>query len=171
MKLLKVFGWVFVPYVMIFAQWKKIKLAPRVIGTIWSVIAVMFIVASLSNSNEDKATTAAGLAVKQGGDVVSSASVTGASKPSDAPTSKPTEQPKNKPTITKEEFEQVQNGMTYDEVTKIIGGPGEIMSEVGTKGDQFYTVIYMYKGESLGANANLTFQGGKLNAKAQFGLK
>lgn len=56
--------------------------------------------------------------------------------------------------------------------TEIIGGPGEIMSEVGQKGDDLYTVIYVYKGEgSLGANANFTFQSGKLQMEAQAGLK
>ncbi|WP_094549929.1 DUF3862 domain-containing protein [Petroclostridium xylanilyticum] len=78
----------------------------------------------------------------------------------------------NKPTITKDEFDKIQNGMTYEEVTKIIGGPGELVSETGEKGADFYTVVYQYKGEgSLGANANLIFQGGKLQSKAQFGLK
>jgi outer membrane protein assembly factor BamE (lipoprotein component of BamABCDE complex) len=87
-----------------------------------------------------------------------------------APTAPP--KPINKGTITKAEFDEIQNGMSYDQVSKIIGGPGEVMSEVGTKGEQFYTVMYMYKGEgSLGSNANLMFQDGKLNTKAQFGLK
>ncbi|MGG1516998.1 DUF3862 domain-containing protein [Paenibacillus oryzisoli] len=90
-----------------------------------------------------------------------------------APTPTPTPAPpKNKPSMSKAEFDQIQNGMTYAQVTEIIGGPGEIMSEVGEKGSEFYTVMYMYDGEgSLGANANLMFQGGKLNSKAQFGLK
>lgn len=78
----------------------------------------------------------------------------------------------NKPTISKDEFDAIENGMTYDEVTKIIGGPGEVISEVGKKGEQFYTVAYMFKGEgSTGANANFMFQEGKLETKAQFGLK
>lgn len=62
--------------------------------------------------------------------------------------------------------------MSYEEVTKIIGGPGELLSEVCKKGDKTYTVVYMFKGEgTIGANANFTFQGGKLLAKAQAGLK
>lgn len=78
----------------------------------------------------------------------------------------------NKPTITKAEFDKVQNGMTYDEITAIIGGPGEMLSESGNKGDQFHTVMYTYKGEGdLGANANFTFQGEKLQNKSQIGLK
>lgn len=91
--------------------------------------------------------------------------------PAPAPTPAP-EPPKNKPAMSKAEFDQIQNGMTYEQVTAIIGGSGEMMSEVGSKGDQFYTVIYQYEGEGdFGANANLTFQGSKLQMKAQFGLK
>ncbi|MEC0182475.1 DUF3862 domain-containing protein [Paenibacillus peoriae] len=78
----------------------------------------------------------------------------------------------NPGTITKTKYNKIKNGMTYEEVAKIIGGPGEALSEVGEKGDEFYTVMYSYKGEGgLGANANFTFQGNKLHAKAQFGLE
>jgi hypothetical protein len=62
--------------------------------------------------------------------------------------------------------------MTYEQVKEIIGTDGELMSESGDKGTEYYTVMYMWKGEgSSGANANFMFQGGKLNNKAQFGLK
>jgi len=72
----------------------------------------------------------------------------------------------------KAEFDQLKSGMSYKECTAIIGGPGEVVSESGSPGDQFYTVMYQYKGEGeLGANANLMFQGDKLANKAQMGLK
>lgn len=78
----------------------------------------------------------------------------------------------NKPTMTKAEFDQLKDGMSYEEATKIIGGPGEVMSESGSVGDPLHTVMYSYKGEGdLGANANIMFQGNKLNTKAQMGLK
>ena len=80
--------------------------------------------------------------------------------------------PQNKPTMTKAEFEQIQNGMTYPEVTAIIGGPGEMISELNAPGSPYYTVSYKYDGEgSIGANSMLMFQGGKMSTKAQFGLK
>ena len=85
-----------------------------------------------------------------------------------------TEQKKadNPPTISKSEFEKIKNGMTYKQVVEIIGGPGEVLSEAGEQGTEFYTVMYTYEGEgSIGANANFMFQGGKLQAKAQFGLE
>lgn len=78
----------------------------------------------------------------------------------------------NRPGLTKEKFERIQNGMTYEQVQEIIGTDGELMSEGGEKGTEFYTVMYMWKSVgSPGANANFMFQGGKLNNKAQFGLK
>ncbi len=78
----------------------------------------------------------------------------------------------NNPTITKAEYDKIENGMTYEEVVGIIGGKGEALSEVGEKGTAFYTVVYMFNGEGmLGANANFTFQNGKLMMKAQAGLE
>lgn len=79
---------------------------------------------------------------------------------------------KNSPKVSKAEFDQIESGMTYEQVKEIIGGEGEVISESGKPGDQFHTVIYHYEGEGeLGANASFTFQGGKLVNKAQFGLK
>lgn len=92
--------------------------------------------------------------------------------PAAKPAATPTPAAKNKPTMTKAEFDQLKSGMTYEEATAIIGGPGEVMSESGSKGEDLHTVMYQYKGEGdFGANANLMFQGNKLNNKAQMGLK
>lgn len=79
----------------------------------------------------------------------------------------------NEEGITLEEFNALKDGMSYEEVVKIVGGPGELQAESGTPGDELHTVSYMYEGEggTLGANANLMFQGDKLNMKAQAGLK
>jgi len=77
---------------------------------------------------------------------------------------------KNKPTISKSEFDALQTGMTYEEAVAIIGGEGELSSQVEIAG--YKTEIYMWKGEgSLGANANATFQNNSLSSKAQFGLE
>lgn len=78
----------------------------------------------------------------------------------------------NPSTITKAEYDKIENGMSYKQVQKIIGGPGEILSEGGEKGTEFYTIMVVYYGEgSIGANANFMFQGNKLINKAQLGLK
>lgn len=75
--------------------------------------------------------------------------------------------------ITLEEFNQVETGMTYEQVVEIIGTEGTVMSESDITGDgQYKTTIYSWEGEgSLGANANITFQAGKVVSKAQFGLE
>lgn len=91
-------------------------------------------------------------------------------KPKEEPEEK--KEPKVDPNISKAEFDKIENGMTYEQVVQIIGGNGEVMSEVGEKGTQYYTVMYMYEGEKgFGSNANFTFQNGKLQSKAQFGLE
>jgi len=60
--------------------------------------------------------------------------------------------------------------MTHEEVVAIIGNESELQSEAGD--GEYKTQMYTGKGEKgLGANANVTFQGDKVEAKAQFGLK
>ncbi|MFD0680518.1 MULTISPECIES: DUF3862 domain-containing protein [unclassified Paenibacillus] len=79
---------------------------------------------------------------------------------------------KPKTSITKTEFDKLESGMTYEQVTEILGTPGEVKSEVGFKGDKFHQIIYGYKGEGSGSSfAQLTFQANKLNSKMQVGLK
>ncbi|MEH6943185.1 hypothetical protein [Bacillus sp. JJ722] len=69
-------------------------------------------------------------------------------------------------------FQQIQTGMTLEEVTKIVGGEGEITSETGEQGTSLHTIVYSYQGKGdIGANAVLMFQGNKLINKSQYGLK
>jgi hypothetical protein len=89
-----------------------------------------------------------------------------------APTPAPAPAPVNSPTMSMAEFNAIQNGMTYEQVVQIVGGPGEKMSESGSPGQEYYTVMYMWEGDGgMGANANCMFQGGALMNKAQFGLE
>lgn len=77
---------------------------------------------------------------------------------------------KNLPDMSMDEFEQIKSGMTYEQVTAVVGSPGQIIVETGTPGNHFYTVTYQFKGEGNiwgNAKAQLTFQGGKLTTKAQ----
>ena len=77
---------------------------------------------------------------------------------------------KNSPKISKEEFEQLKPGITYEEAVSIIGGEGELMSEVDLGG--YNTKMYMWEGEGIiGANANASFQNNTLKTKAQVGLE
>ncbi|WP_316568842.1 DUF3862 domain-containing protein [Neobacillus sp. YIM B06451] len=72
--------------------------------------------------------------------------------------------------LTKEKFEQIKDGMTYEEVVKIVGAEGKVISETGDKGSQYHTVMYEFDTDGFMSNASMMFQGGKLINKAQFGL-
>ena len=77
---------------------------------------------------------------------------------------------KNSPKISKAEFEALETGITYEEAVVIIGGEGELSSQVNVAG--YDTKMYTWEGEgSIGANANATFQNNTLTSKAQYGLK
>lgn len=67
--------------------------------------------------------------------------------------------------LDKATFESFAQGIPVEEVQKAIG-VGEKMAEGSG------VVVYQYYGKgSIGANANFTFQDGKLVMKAQTGLK
>lgn len=143
----------------------------------WFWLIVVLVVAAIGNQggeNEATQTTTASPQQESASTTQETAQTaapaqTSAPAPEPAPAPQP---PENAPTMSKAEFEAIQNGMTYEEVVKIVGGEGELLSETGTKGDQFHTVMYKWDGEgSIGANANAMFQGGKMINKSQFGLK
>jgi len=71
------------------------------------------------------------------------------------------------PVVTMAEYQQISDGMTYDEVTAIIGAPGKELSSSNVAG--YSTVMYMWSNEG-GSNMNAMFQNGKLINKAQMGL-
>lgn len=78
------------------------------------------------------------------------------------------------PIVTKSEFSQIQNGMSYREVVAIIGAEGEELTSNTIEGvpgltDEIVTVMYMW-GNADGANMNAMFQNDKLIQKSQFGL-
>ena len=72
-------------------------------------------------------------------------------------------------TISADEFNKIKSGMTYKDMTEIIGGEGEVISEweIGN----IKTTMYKFNGSWFWSNANITVQNGKVMMKAQFGLK
>jgi len=72
------------------------------------------------------------------------------------------------PRMTYASFSRVREGMTYPEVAAIVGPPDEQISSVEIGGMR--TAMVGWKVGLMG-NANMTFQDGKLVAKAQFGLR
>ena len=70
------------------------------------------------------------------------------------------------PEISREEYDSLRNGMTYDEVKAAVGGPGTLTTDSNAN-----TKIYKWSGiGSSDSYAQLTFKSGKLAFKIQFGL-
>ena len=72
------------------------------------------------------------------------------------------------PVVTRAEYNQIQEGMTYAQVRGIIGAAGEELSRSDLAG--FTTVMYSWA-NSNGSNMNVMFQNDALVNKAQFGLQ
>jgi len=72
------------------------------------------------------------------------------------------------PVVTLAEYEQVREGMTYEQVRSIIGTPGQELSRSDLAG--YTTVMYSWSNPN-GSNMNAMFQNGRLVNKAQFGLR
>ncbi|MFJ7918979.1 DUF3862 domain-containing protein [Lysinibacillus fusiformis] len=73
--------------------------------------------------------------------------------------------------LTEEKFKQIKDGMTYEEVVKIVGAEGNIMSETGSAGEPHHTVMYEFETDGIMSSSTMMFQGGKLINKAQFGVE
>lgn len=71
-------------------------------------------------------------------------------------------------TATMDKYNQVQTGMTLDQVTEIMGGEGQLESDTDVAGTS--SQIYIWSGESLGSNMTVTLMNGTVSAKAQYGL-
>lgn len=71
--------------------------------------------------------------------------------------------------VTAEMYNQIQEGMTYDEVVEIFGGEGTLVSDTEISG--ITSQIYQWNGETLGSNCTITFSDGKVFAMSQVGLQ
>ncbi|WP_283608868.1 zinc-ribbon domain-containing protein [Faecalispora anaeroviscerum] len=72
--------------------------------------------------------------------------------------------------ITLDEYNRIETGMRYEEVTEIVGSYGVEMAHSEFAGYQ--TLIIGWEGiGDLGANANVTFSVGRVYAKGQCGLR
>lgn len=70
--------------------------------------------------------------------------------------------------ITLEEFNRIENGMTYEEVKEIVGCDGTVNSDTEVMGTKM--TIYSWYGKDGISNANVNIQNNKLINKTQIGL-
>lgn len=92
--------------------------------------------------------------------------------PSTAPEPTPPAPPPNPPTITKAEYDQLQQGMTYEQVVGVIGGEPKSTSESTVMGSVLLTGTWYGGGGSASMEfAVVVFDNGKLSHKSQTGLK
>ncbi|WP_212758503.1 hypothetical protein [Paenibacillus sinopodophylli] len=54
MGFLKVLGWIFVPYIMIFVSWKKLQGSGKAFGIIWATIAAIAVLSNMANGGSDQ---------------------------------------------------------------------------------------------------------------------
>jgi len=78
--------------------------------------------------------------------------------------------PVNPTCMSLDEFNQIQPGMSHDDITGVVGGPGTLSVSTDLAG--YHGEIWQYDGcGGIGANANVQFQNGAEITKAQFGLR
>ena len=70
--------------------------------------------------------------------------------------------------VQKVAYDRLRTGSSYRRAVSELGCEGEEISRSEIAG--FRSVIYMWRGRSLGANMNATFSNDELVGKAQFGL-
>jgi cytoskeletal protein RodZ len=70
---------------------------------------------------------------------------------------------------TLEKLDKIKVGMTYDEVAKVMGGPGKKLGEATVSG--VHGVTYAWYGTELATGIVVQFIDGTVKTKAQTGLK
>jgi len=58
MGFLKFLGWLFVPYIMIFVSWKKLKGVGKTFGIIWAVFALLIVIGNLNSDDTSQTANA-----------------------------------------------------------------------------------------------------------------
>jgi outer membrane protein assembly factor BamE (lipoprotein component of BamABCDE complex) len=69
-------------------------------------------------------------------------------------------------TVSAQQYEQLTEGIAYDDVIKLVGGPGKLISESGTKDSADYITTVQYNGEQPKSTVKLGFRQGKLVTKS-----
>ena len=75
----------------------------------------------------------------------------------------------NQEKMTLEKFNEIETGMTYQQVVDIVGKEGTLSTE-SSYGDQTMKIYYWYASNGI-SNATVSFMNGKVTAKSQVGLE
>lgn len=73
--------------------------------------------------------------------------------------------------ITLEQFNQIEDGMTYEDVKKILATSGELQSESGDKDSESSVLIYTFTGKAEDSKAVVMLRGDKVISKSHIGLE
>jgi hypothetical protein len=85
-----------------------------------------------------------------------------------SPSSSPAKTSSGDAELSLDKFNQLKNGMSYEDTVEIMGGEG---SQILSSGEGKYKIeTYKWEGPNF-QYVMLTFMGGKMNSKAQNGLK
>lgn len=72
--------------------------------------------------------------------------------------------------MTMDEYNQIESGMSYEDVQTIVGSSGVVSSQTEMAGINI-SIITWYGNGTAGSNANVTFKNNEVTGKAQVGLK
>jgi hypothetical protein len=70
--------------------------------------------------------------------------------------------------VTLAEYDRIEEGMTLQDVEAVVGGKGALSSSA--KSDEYVIETYSWAGAPIGSTATVTFTGGRVTNKAQYGL-
>jgi hypothetical protein len=71
------------------------------------------------------------------------------------------------PVVTRAEFDQLRDDMSYEDAARVIGAPGELQGITEIAGYKTLTYSWM---NGNGSNVSAMFQDGRLVSKSRFGL-
>ena len=144
--------------------------AALIISVVWIVLSIIFgAIGGGKNSQPSVPDTASTIASSEISQSNNTSENTEQPEATDTKNTESENVPKNEEWISKDEYDQIETGMSYEQVKEIIGSDGEEVS-TATVGDMT-TTIYMWYGKDHMSNANVTFQNDSMFAKAQFGLE
>lgn len=73
--------------------------------------------------------------------------------------------------ITKDTYDTLSNGMSYDDAASTIGANGSLTSYVNNDSNNTQTEVYTWMGEDGVSNATITFVNGKITDKSETSLQ